>query len=63
MPNKAIEDRCCLESESFKLDGKAKVVGNSSLQFEKVIELKLFIYFILNISVFLLGGGIMIYQR
>ena len=27
-----MDDRCCLESESLKLVGKANVVGNSSLK-------------------------------
>ena len=41
LPNKAMDERCCLESESLKLVGKANVVGNSSLKKINIFEKKL----------------------
>ena len=35
-----MDDRCCLESESLKLVGKANVVGNSSLKKINIIKKK-----------------------
>ena len=42
-----MDDRCCLESESLKLVGKANVVGNSSLKkyfyyFKKITQIFIF---------------------
>ena len=41
LPNKAMDERCCLESESLKLVGKANVVGNSSLKKNSIIFQKI----------------------